>query len=247
MAYICETELMNVFGYLEPRLKAAGFEPEVALIRDYLLKIMINENGSALGKLIVDYSPKKSAHSYRKDSDLPEEQFSRILGKLGIAVPVTNKTVSAKPATVKAVSNVPQKDVSGIQYHAYVDGSFIDGRVGYGAVILDQGNIIAEISGCVDTPEAFNARQVGGEIQAAIEVLTWCKNNNIAVIAIFYDFQNIEKWATGEYKTNTPMTQAYKHFIDTCGIKIEWVKVESHTGIALNDRADELAKEGARI
>jgi ribonuclease HI len=247
MAYICEKELMNVFEGLEPRLKAAGFEPEVALIRDYLLKIMIKENGFALGKLIVDYSPKKGSHSYRKDSDLTEGQFSRILGSMGVPVPVSNKTVSIKPAAVKAINSIPLKDVSHIKHHAYVDGSFIDGRVGYGAVILEEGNVIAEISGSVDTPEAFSARQVGGEIQATIEVLNWCKKNNVAGIAIFYDFQNIEKWATGQYKTNTPMTQAYKRYVDDCGIKIEWVKVESHTGVALNDRADELAKEGARL
>lgn len=247
MAYICEKELMDIYQVIEPRLKANGFDSEVALTRDYLLKILIKENGAPLGKLIVDYSPKKQSHNYRRDSDLPDEQFSRILGVLGAPAPRENKAVPAKPAVGKAVELKPLKDVSGIRYHAYVDGSFIDGRVGYGAVILEQGNTVAEISGSIDTPEAFNARQVGGEIQATIEVLNWCKSNRITEIAIFYDFQNIEKWATGEYKTNTPMTQAYKQYIDTCGIKIEWIKVESHTGVALNDRADTLAKEGARM
>ena len=68
----------------------------------------------------------------------------------------------------------------------------------------------------------------------------------IEEVTIIYDFKNIEMWATGRYKTNTPMTQAFKNYIDNCNISITWYKVDSHTGISLNDRADELAKMGAR-
>lgn len=38
----------------------SGLEPEIALIRDYLLKIKVSENDKVLGKLIIDYSPKTS-------------------------------------------------------------------------------------------------------------------------------------------------------------------------------------------
>ena len=244
MAYICEQELLNIYESLNPKLAVNGLEAEIALVRDYLLKVKISEKGVGLGKLIIDYSPKKRAHGFRKDTDLPEEQFNRILSLLGEAIPEKTNP-SPKANTNKDIVIPPTKDVSGICYHAYVDGSFIDGRVGYGAVILEKESIVAELSGAVDTPEAFNSRQVGGEIQAVIEVLDWCKKKNVADIAIFYDFQNIEKWATGAYRTNTPMTQAYKLYIDACKVKITWVKVASHTGVPLNDRADVLAKQGA--
>ena len=246
MAYICEKELLDIYKGLEPRLKDLGIMTEVVLIRDYLLKVKISENGIALGKLILDYSPKKGSHSFRKDSDLPKEQFTRILSLLGEKSTVKDKVNSTQSNRIKAMVPAISKDVSGIRYHAYVDGSFIDGHVGYGAVILDQGVIVTEISGSVNTADAFNSRQVGGEIQAVLEVLEWCKKNSISEIAVFYDFQNIEKWATGEYRTNTPMTQGYKRYIDQCQVFITWVKVESHTGVALNDRADELAKNGAK-
>ena len=78
-----------------------------------------------------------------------------------------------------------------------MDGSFIDGNVGYGAVILKEGQIIEELKGRVDSQDAVSARQVGGEIRAVIEVLKWCEVNNVDKIAVFYDFLNIEKWATG--------------------------------------------------
>ena len=251
MPYICERELLNIYESLEPILKRQGFASEIVLIRDYLMKIKIAENGKDLGKLIVDYSPKKGTHNFRKDTDLDENQYQHILKSLGVTQTAKNPVSAEKKQTVeknKYPSLLVQnnRDVSIIDHHAYVDCSFIDGRVGYGAVILKDGNVVAEISGLVDTEDAFSSRQVGGEIQAVIETLKWCKNNNIDEIAIFYDFQNIEKWATGEYKTNTPMTKGYKKAIDECGISINWVKVKSHTGVAYNDRADELAKNGAR-
>ncbi|NLB78630.1 MAG: hypothetical protein GX796_07250 [Clostridiaceae bacterium] len=245
MSYICEEELVSIYNSVEPILLSSGLEPEIALIRDYLLKIKVSENDKVLGKLIIDYSPKRQTHNYRKDSDLPEEQFTRIIGILGGSEKLKEKSGSEKKNSNKQKSNVPEIVVSTL-YYAYVDGSFIEGCTGYGAVILKEGSIVAELSGKLDTPEAFNSRQVGGEIQAVIEVLEWCKKERVKEISIFYDFQNIEKWATGKFRTNTPMTQAYKEYIDNCKISIIWYKVESHTGIELNERADILAKKGAR-
>lgn len=245
MTYICEEELVSIYNSLEQSFLSSGLEPEIALIRDYLLKIKVSENDRVLGKLIIDYSPKKQNHNFRRDSDLSEEQFKRIIALLGQSDKLKEKSNSEKKNSNKQKSTAPDIVISTL-YYAYVDGSFIEGCIGYGAVILMDGTIVAELSGKVDTPEAFTSRQVGGEIQAVIEVLEWCKKEKVKEITILYDFQNIEKWATGKFKTNTPMTQAYKEYIDNCDILITWHKVESHTGIELNDRADMLAKNGAR-
>ncbi|MGI6049682.1 MAG: RNase H family protein [Acetivibrionales bacterium] len=244
MSYICEEELLRIYNSLEQKLISLDFQPEIAMIRDYLLKIQISEKDSPLGKLIVDYSPKKQSYNYRRDSDLSENQFNRIIGLLGEEERLMTKKASGSKVPKKKVEvTIIEVDTS---YYAYVDGSFIDGSIGYGAVILKDGDIIAELSGKVDSPQAIDSRQVGGEIQAVIEVLEWCKKEGIEEVTIIYDFKNIEMWATGRYKTNTPMTQAFKNYIDNCNISITWYKVDSHTGISLNDRADELAKMGAR-
>lgn len=252
MSYICENELRDIYNMLAPVLTQHGFACQIAMIRDYMLKIWIDEDGQRLGKLIVHYSPKKNSFSYRKDSDLSQEQYDRVVSLLtgqismgwGLSCP-GEKENCPKPQKEKSVAEIDFNTLS-TQYQAFVDGSFIESQIGYGAVILDRGNTVAELYGRVDDPDAFASRQVGGEIRAVIETLEWCKKHSIGEITIFYDFQNIEKWAVGSYKTNTPMTQAYKQYIDSCGIRIVWYKVESHTGIALNDRADELAKMGAR-
>ncbi len=247
MAYICEEELKSIYNDLEQKLLALGLEPEIALIRDYLLKIQLTENNKALGKLIIDYSPKRKSHNFRKDSDMSEEQFKRITDLLGV-IGISNSTVKNNIDSKSTQRSKGSFDLNiSTSYYAFVDGSFIDGCTGYGAVILRDKDVVTELSGKVDSPEAFNSRQVAGEIQAVIEVLEWCKSQNINEITIFYDFQNIEKWATGKFRTNTPMTQAYKEYVDNSFVKITWVKVESHTGIELNDRADVLAKNGARL
>jgi len=247
MPYICEKELTEIYKHIENKLASRGLKTEIALIRDYMLKVRITEKDEILGKLIVDYSPRKQSHGYRKDSDLSNEQFERILEILSETDndKAINGHGAGQVAGVTGAAEIPD-DVSSVRYHAYVDGSFIDGNVGYGAVIVDDGRIVAELKGRVDSPDASSSRQVGGEIRAVIEVLKWCETNNVDEIAIFYDFLNIEMWATGQYRANTTMTQAYKDFVDKSKVKIRWVKVDSHTGIALNDRADELAKSGAR-
>lgn len=254
MAYICESELMAIYDRLSPVLAEHGYASEIAMIRDYMLKISLSTDGEKLGKLIVDYSPKKGSFSFRKDSDLSQEHYDRVTelltGQIGMTLGATDHGTekadkAPKPKERKTAESIDFNALP-TRYQAFVDGSFIEGQIGYGAVILDRGQIVAELCGRVDDPDAFSARQVGGEIRAVMETLEWCKKHGITEISIFFDFQNIEKWAVGSYKTNTTMTQAYKQYIDACGIRIHWYKVESHTGIALNDRADELAKTGAR-
>lgn len=252
MGYICENELMEIYNRIAPVLRKNGFGCDIAMIRDYMLKVQVDEKEEPLGKLIVDYSPKRRSFSFRRDSDMSQEQFERLSGLLAESV---SMSLDAPECGGDRAARIPEPKRDRSQeivfsslpsrYQAFVDGSFIEGRIGYGAVILDRGKPVAELFGCVDDPDAFQARQVGGEIRAVIETLEWCKRNGIHEICIFYDFENIEKWAVGAYRTNTPMTQAFKRYVDSCGIRITWYKVESHTGVEFNERADRLAKAGA--
>jgi ribonuclease HI len=136
-------------------------------------------------------------------------------------------------------------DEPGPRYEIYVDGSFIDGSTGYGAVILKNGTVIDELSGPVDASEVNGTRQVAGELIAVKEALNWCTKNSVDEVDIYYDYLGIDKWATGKWKTNQPLTKNYAQFVRECPIRIHWHKVDSHTGDRWNDRADALAKKGA--
>jgi ribonuclease HI len=90
-------------------------------------------------------------------------------------------------------------------YQLYVDGSYINGRVGYGAVLLKDGEEVQRFSGRVH--EDLQSRQVGGELMATMSALTWCGQNSITPVEVLYDYEGIEKWARGLWKANLPLTQ----------------------------------------
>ena len=61
----------------------------------------------------------------------------------------------------------------------YTDGSFANGKCGFGAVILQDGAIRHEIFGSVTEEAMLTHRQVAGEIAAVFESLEWCAKNQI--------------------------------------------------------------------
>jgi len=142
-------------------------------------------------------------------------------------------------------AKTPENEEPDARYEIYVDGSFINGATGYGAVILKNGIVIDELCGRVDASDVNGTRQVAGELFAVREALAWCRSHSIGEVDIYYDYLGIEKWATGQWKTNQPLTKDYARFLSSCPVRIHWHKVDSHTGNRWNDRADALAKKGA--
>lgn len=130
-------------------------------------------------------------------------------------------------------------------YQAYVDGSYLEGKVGYGAVLLQDKIVLQEFSGAVT--EHTESRQVAGELVAVITIMDYCAQHNISEVDIFYDYKGIEQWATGRWKTNKPLTQQYAATVRKSSVKVRWHKVKSHSGNEWNDRADELAKQGTGV
>lgn len=133
-------------------------------------------------------------------------------------------------------------------YKAYVDGSWVAGKIGYGAVILNDANeVVVQYSGPVPEDYAAGTRQVAGELVATGKVVQWCQANGIREVAIFFDYMGIQEWATGAWKAKLPLTQRYRDFMRQCGIKVHFNKVKAHTGDYWNDYADRLAKQGAGV
>lgn len=135
--------------------------------------------------------------------------------------------------------------------YVYVDGSYNEPLdiVGYGLVAVINGKeIYRDFNGFKEHP--YNkSRNVFGEILGAIEAIEFAMQNKYTEVTIAYDYKGIECWATKEWKAQNEMTQTYVRYIDYVKnkIKINFLKIEAHTGNTFNELADELAKKGAKV
>ena len=133
---------------------------------------------------------------------------------------------------------------------AYVDGSYnAETNVfGCGVVIFQNGST-STFSRCFHDPEMALMRNVAGEIEGAMLAMRFCLDHNIEEIDIYYDYEGVEKWCSGAWKTNKKGTTAYKHFYDSIKhrVKVNFIKVKGHSGDKYNDMADKLAKDAVGI
>ena len=195
--------------------------------RDYLAKIDVHTAGQYIGKINVYYSPKKDSYKITCQQ-ITISSYKETLEKLWRDLQDTGEL----PVDETAVS-------------AYVDGSFLNNVIGYGSVILQDGQIIHEISGKMDTRYEGH-HQIGGELKAVLETVLWCNNNNIRDLHIYYDYKGIEMWARGKWKAKNELTQKYQAFMIKQSITFHFHKVAAHTGNRWNEHADMLAKKGSK-
>ena len=134
---------------------------------------------------------------------------------------------------------------------AYVDGSYEHSirEYGSGVVILKNNNVEKTYSTKGKKESLVSMRTVAGEIEAAKIAMNYCLDNNIENLILYFDYEGIEKWCTGVWKTNKEGTIEYKKFYDSIKSKlnVEFVKVKAHSGDKYNEEADKLAKAAIGI
>ena len=119
---------------------------------------------------------------------------------------------------------------------AYVDGSFDAAQkaYSYGCILLYQEQR-TELSKAFYNTEDVSMRNVAGELEGAMAAMEYCEKNHISKLHLYYDYQGIESWATGEWKRNKPGTIRYKAFFDTLqNVQVIFHKVKGHSGVELN-------------
>lgn len=132
------------------------------------------------------------------------------------------------------------------QVIAYVDGSFdktIE-KYSFGCILLIPGGRIIKESGNGNEPESLAIRNIAGEMLGAMYAVRWALVNGYKFIELRYDYEGIEKWATGAWKANNVLTQKYAAFMQRKGsqIRISFQKVKAHCGHYYNEQVDRLAK-----
>ena len=128
----------------------------------------------------------------------------------------------------------------------YVDGSYEHSlqKYAFGCVfLLADGRILTE-KGSGSNPESAKLRNVTGEMLGAMFAVKWAMKNGFRSIEIRYDYEGVEKWVTGAWKSKTELTIKYaetmRNWSKKIGISFE--KVAAHSNVYFNEMADELAK-----
>ena len=155
------------------------------------------------------------------------------------------------PAPSENTSKSPETDaVPSTEAWAYVDGSYLHSRrrYSYGMVICDDDGE-HEFYEAFENAEMASMRNVAGEIEGSMHAIKYCLERKIKSLTIFYDYEGIERWANGEWKTNKDGTKKYAQTVKNArkSMEIIFVKVKGHSGDKYNDRADLLAKKALGI
>lgn len=155
-----------------------------------------------------------------------------------------NAVLKANQLIEKQISNLEIDEAI-----SFVDGTYLENelgikKVGYGVVLITS-KTKKYLSQQLFNVDYIQYRNVYGEIEAAMAAINWAINNNIKKLAIYYDYEGINAWATKKWSANNDLTKDYVKFIDSISnqIKLLFLKVKSHTGIIYNELADELASK----
>lgn len=128
----------------------------------------------------------------------------------------------------------------------YVDGSYEHSLLKYafGCVFLLPDKRILTEKGSGNNPDSAKLRNVTGEMLGAMFAVKWALKNGFRKIEIRYDYEGVEKWVTGAWKSKTELTRKYAETMRNWSSKIaiSFTKVAAHTNVYFNEMADELAK-----
>lgn len=134
--------------------------------------------------------------------------------------------------------------------YAFIDGSYNEdtGVYGYGGILVNE-YVEHKFQGNGRDPEYSKLRNVAGELCGALAVIKMALGLNMKKLTIYYDYEGIGKWATGEWKAKNKITQGYRDYIKQVKDKLElhFVHVRGHSGIEENEIADRLAKDAVKI
>lgn len=133
---------------------------------------------------------------------------------------------------------------------AYIDGSYnpANGEYSFGAVLFHDGREI-RFKKKYPADEYSEHRNVAGEIKGAGFIINYCINHSIKELNLYFDYEGIRSWYIGNWKANTKIAKVYVEFASKARnqIKVNFIKVKSHTNVKYNDIVDQLAKEALGI
>ena len=184
---------------------------------------------------------------------LSEVSVQTVQPEIGKQLNIEDFGNEIKAAETEVVAKADEKEKTTPKVEkitAYVDGSYnvATKEYSYGAVIF-AGDKKECFSEKFNDPELATMRNVAGELEGSMKAMRYAVEAGAKELDIFYDYEGIEKWCTGAWKTNKDGTKAYKAFYEKISqkVKVNFHKVKGHSGDRYNDEADVLAKAALGI
>ncbi len=157
-------------------------------------------------------------------------------------------TVSFDEENVCRHATEARQNVDAETLLVYVDGSYHDGlkKYAFGCAFILPDASVKVAFGNGDNPDSLQQRNVSGEMLGAMYAVQTARKNGFRTIIIRYDYEGIEKWVTGEWRSKTDRTRDYATAMRTWSqqIQICFQKVPAHSKVFFNEMADHIAKEG---
>ena len=158
---------------------------------------------------------------------------------------IDNQSTDLNTQIDSAIANLEEGELI-----AFVDGSYdtTGEKSAFGAIIFGSGgtrDVLYKAFTKQLGEDFISLRNVAAELEGVKEAINWAIQYNKTRITIYYDYEGIEKWATGEWKANKRITKDYVRFIceKKGSLEINFSKVPAHSGVTLNEEVDKLAKD----
>lgn len=157
--------------------------------------------------------------------------------------------IKSKDYLVKGEDELPVDAI-----HCYVDGSSSAELNNYscGIVYVLDGKILHLEKTAGKNKEAAAMQQIGGELLGAMKAMTYAKSVNAQDIIIFFDYKGVALHALGVWERSNEFSKVYydwcqKFFRENPQMRVQFCKVDAHTGDDFNEIADGLAKQALDI
>lgn len=136
---------------------------------------------------------------------------------------------------------------------AYIDGSYntASEKYSYGMVVVKEDVILHIENGASEDNSSKDIRQIAGELKGAIKALEYARDNGIKELILIHDYVGVCYHATGFWERKEESSKKYyadfNYLTEANGIKVTFVKVDSHTGDLFNEIVDEFAKKAINV